>query len=61
VGRNIAIVVAALILAGAAALLFRWQVVGTPNGLYRVDRFTGDVRSCRFLGSDGFLDCSQWR
>ena len=52
-----AIVIGALIVAGAVLFLFRWSLVIGPTtgerteiplqGIYRLDRWTGDVTWCR--------------
>jgi hypothetical protein len=42
----IAIVIAGLLIATAVMLAFHWQISGTDNGVYRLDRWTGHVISC---------------
>lgn len=49
-GGAAAIVVAALLVAGAILLMGRWQIVASPNtdaaAVYRLDRWTGHVELC---------------
>jgi len=40
------IIVAAIIIAGAMALLFRWHVVSSSIGVQRLDRWTGKIQFC---------------
>jgi len=42
----ITIIVAALIIAGSMAVLFRWHVISSSIGLQRLDRWTGEVVAC---------------
>jgi hypothetical protein len=42
----IAVIVAALIIAGSMALLFRWLVISSSIGVQRLDRWTGKIQFC---------------
>jgi hypothetical protein len=42
----ITIIVAALIIAGSMALLFRWHVISSSIGVQRLDRWTGKIQFC---------------
>jgi hypothetical protein len=42
----ITVIVAALIIVGSMALLFRWHVVSSSIGLQRLDRWTGKIQFC---------------
>jgi hypothetical protein len=42
----ITIIVAALIIAGSMAVLFRWHVISSSIGLQRLDRWTGEIVGC---------------
>jgi hypothetical protein len=42
----IAIIVAALIIVGSMALLFRWHVISSSIGVQRLDRWTGKIQFC---------------
>ena len=47
----VAIVVAAIILAGTIAVVFRYEM----SAAYRLDRWTGQVRLCEIL--NGRIEC----
>jgi hypothetical protein len=40
------IIVAALIIVGAMAFLFRWHVISSSIGVQRLDRWTGKIQFC---------------
>jgi hypothetical protein len=42
----ITIIIAALIIAGSMAVLFRWRVISLSIGLQRLDRWTGEIVGC---------------
>ena len=42
----ITLIVAALIIVGSMALLFRWHVVSSSIGVQRLDRWTGKIQFC---------------
>jgi hypothetical protein len=45
--RAVAIILAALILAGAVAFILRWQIAANASGIYLLDRWNGHVAQCR--------------
>ena len=47
-----AIVVAGALIAAAIAVVGRWEIAGTGQVMYRVDRWTGDVRACAITYED---------
>lgn len=55
--RAAAIILAALVLAGSVAFVFRWQIAADGTTVYLLDRWTGKVTACRqaILGRD--MDC----
>jgi hypothetical protein len=48
----VAIVLAALLICGAGLFAIRWQVVVNNNIVYRLDRWTGEIRSCALTTTD---------
>jgi hypothetical protein len=40
------IIVAALIIVGAMAFLFRWHVISSSTGVQRLGRWTGKIQFC---------------
>ena len=55
--RAVAILFAALMVAGAIAFVFRWQMAANASGVYLLDRWSGHVVECRqpILGRQ--MDC----
>jgi hypothetical protein len=55
----IVIALAALLIAAAIALVFRWEIAVDSSGVYRLDRWSGDVTGCRPILLSRNLDCSR--
>lgn len=52
-----AIILAAVVVAAAIAVIFRWQIAANGTGVYLLDRWSGHVVECRqpILGRQ--MDC----
>jgi hypothetical protein len=42
----IIVIVAAIIIAGSMAFLFRWHIISSSIGVQRLDRWTGKIQFC---------------
>jgi hypothetical protein len=45
--RAVAIILAALVMAGVIAFIFRWQIAANASSVYLLDRWSGHVAECR--------------
>ncbi len=56
--RSALIVLLAVVMIAAAILVTnRWEIVAGPAGLFRLDRWTGNVSECRPAMLTRHLDC----
>jgi hypothetical protein len=52
------IVIASVILALTGAILFRWELQTLPNpGVFRLDRWTGQVSTCALIPNSRKMNC----